>query len=143
MRPSSRVTVAVHVLTLLAHGTGDGTAMTSAYVAGSVGTNPVVVRRLLGLLREARLVRSQGGPGGGWQLVVPAGRITLGDVYRAVEPDALFPLHASDPNPRCPVGRHIQATLGGPYQAARAAVERSLERTSIDDLLREVRARTR
>lgn len=112
--------------------------MTSEYIAGSVNTNPVVIRRLLALLRAARLVRSQGGPGGGWQLVVPAGEITLRDVYRAVEGTPLFPLHPSAPNPRCPVGRGIQAALGGRYEEARLAVERDLERTTIAELLREV-----
>jgi Rrf2 family protein len=138
MRPSSRLTVAIHILTLLAHGTGSGGPMTSEYIAGSVNTNAVVIRRLLAMLRKAKLVRSQGGPGGGWRLVVPAGQITLRDVYRAVEREPLFPLHASAPNPRCPVGRTIQSALGGHYEEARLAVERDLERTSIADLLQEV-----
>ncbi len=143
MRPSSRFTVAIHTLTLLAYTTGSGEPMTSEYIAGSVNTNPVVIRRLLALLREANLVRSQGGPGGGWQLTVPAERITLRDVYHAVEGRALFPLHASTPNPRCPVGRAIQAVLRGHYEEARLAVERDLERTTIADLLQEVNALAR
>lgn len=143
MRPSSRLTVAVHILTLLAHGSAEGAPVTSDYLAGSVNTNPVVVRRLLALLRQARLVRSQGGPGGGWSLVVPPARITLRDVFRAVERDPIFPLHASTPNPRCPVGRTIQGVLGDRYEAARRAVEHDLARTSIADLVQEVRALAR
>lgn len=138
MRPSSRLTVAIHVLTLLAQGSSGDQPMTSEHIAGSVNTNPVVIRRLLAQLRASRLVRSQAGPGGGWQLVVPPERITLRDVYRAVEHEPLFPLHPSTPNPRCPVGRGIQAALGGRYQEARLAVERDLERTTIAELLREV-----
>jgi Rrf2 family protein len=141
MRASSRFTVAIHILTLLAHGAGAGAVMTSEYIAGSVNTNPVVIRRLLALLRRAKLVRSQSGPGGGWQLVVPARGITLRDVFRAVEPESLFPLHASTPNPRCPVGRAIQAALEAPYDEARLAVERNLAQTSIADLLQQVRVR--
>ncbi|WP_242332949.1 MULTISPECIES: Rrf2 family transcriptional regulator [Anaeromyxobacter] len=137
MSPSSRLTVAIHILTLLAH-EASGEPVTSEYIAGSVGTNPVVIRRLLAMLRKSKLVRSQGGPGGGWQLVVPARGITLRDVYRAVESEALFPLHASTPNPRCPVGRTIQAALAGRYGEARLALERDLERTTIADLLQEV-----
>lgn len=141
MRPSTRLTVAIHILTLLADGSADGQPMTSEYIAGSVNTNPVVIRRLLAMLREAKLVRSQGGPGGGWQLVVPAARITLRDVYRAVESDPLFPLHASTPNPRCPVGRNIQSIVSGRYEQAQRAVEKELEGTTIADLLLEVRTR--
>lgn len=138
MRPSSRFTVAIHILTLLAYVDG-AEPMTSEFVAGSVNTNPVVIRRLLALLRTARLVTSRGGPGGGWQLAVPAVRITLRDVYRAVEGEALFPLHAATPSPRCPVGRTIQAALHERYEAARRALENDLARTTIAALLREVR----
>jgi DNA-binding IscR family transcriptional regulator len=87
------------------------------------------------------VVRSQGGPGGGWQLTQPPRAITLRDVYRAVQGDELFPLHASSPNPRCPVGAGIQAALGAPYAEARLALERQLDRTTVADLLGEVRAR--
>jgi len=132
--------VAIHVLTLLAFGEEGGEPMTSEYIAGSVNTNPVVIRRLLAALRQAGLVRSQGGPGGGWHLVVPARRITLRDVFAAVERGALFPFHAGTPNPRCPVGRTIQAALSGHYDAARRAVERDLARTTIAGLLQEVKA---
>jgi len=140
MRPSSRLTVAVHVLTLLAHGAGGEAPLTSGFIASSVNTNPVVVRRLLALLRQAGLVRSQGGPGGGWVLLRPASRITLRNVYRAVEGEELFPLHARSPNPRCPVGRTIQAALSGHYREARLAVERDLSRTTVAALVEEVRA---
>lgn len=139
MMPNSRFTVAIHILTLLAHEAGKD-PLTSEYIAGSVNTNPVVIRRLLGLLREAKLVRSQGGPGGGWELTVSSRSITLRDVFRAVNTDDLFPLHASVPNPRCPVGSTIQAALGGHYEDARMALERELERTTIADLVSDVKA---
>src|SRR5580704_4577357 len=102
MMLSSKLTVGVHILTLLA--STPGQAQTSEYIAGSVNTNPVVIRRLLGLLREAGIVESQGGLGGGWRLKVPAERITLLDVLRAVEPKGeMIALHRSDPNPLCRV----------------------------------------
>jgi DNA-binding IscR family transcriptional regulator len=138
MKPNSRFTVAIHILTLLAHQGGE--PATSEFIASSVNTNPVVIRRLLALLRTARLVRSQGGPGGGWQLVVRPGSITLRDVFGAVHDGQLFPLHSSAPNPRCPVGSTIQAALGTRYHDARQALERDLERTTILDLLRDVKA---
>jgi Rrf2 family protein len=138
MRPSSRFTVGIHILTLLAHGASGEEALTSEYIAGSVNTNPVVIRRLLAMLRKAKLVRSKGGPGGGWQLVVPPGRITLRDVYRAVESDPLFPLHAGTPNPRCPVGRTIQSAVSSRYEEAQLALEKDLARSTIGDLLQEV-----
>lgn len=138
MSTSSRFTVAIHILTLLAYAGPE--PCTSDYIAGSVNTNPVVVRRLLARLREAGLVASQGGPGGGWQLLQEAAAITLGAVFRAVEQGELFPLHATGPNPRCPVGRNIQQALEATFQDARTALERDLERTTIAGLVAEVSA---
>ena len=136
---TSRFTVAIHVLTLLAFSGGE--PLTSEYIAGSVNTNPVVIRRLLGSLREANLVRSQPGPGGGWYLLRPARGITLRDVYRAVEGAGVFAMHANTPNPRCPVGANIKDILAGRFEDAQLALEAALERTRISDLLGEVRTR--
>lgn len=138
MSSSSRFAVATHILTLLAQSSDEPT--TSEYIADSVNTNPVVIRRLLGALRTAQLVTSQGGNGGGWRLTRMPEAITLRDVYCAVEDDVLFPLHHRPPNPNCPVGRHIQQALVGHFNAASQAMEAELARTTIADMLREVRA---
>ena len=121
MRPSSRFTVAIHILTLLAHG-APGEPVTSEYVAGSVSTNPVVIRRLLAG-SCARLVRSQGGPGGGWLLLAAPRDITLRDVFQAVEERPALSLHASPPPTRAAhwrqkhPGRAGRPLPGGPAGA--------------------------
>ena len=137
MNTSSRFTVAVHILSLLAYCGME--RCTSEFIGGSVNTNPVVIRRLLASLRQARLVASQGGPGGGWQLLREPGEITLGEVFLAVEGGALFPLHASTPNPLCPVGKHIQAALAGIYRDAQAALLADLDRTTLAHLVQNVK----
>ena len=133
--------MAIHILTLLAH-SGE-TPLTSEYIAASVNTNPVVIRRLLAFLRAAKLVTSQGGPGGGWQLIRTPHRISLRDIYRAVEGSTLFPLHSSTPNPRCPVGSTIQGMLAHHFEAAQHALEDDLARTTLDDLVKEVKTMAR
>ena len=139
---SSKLTVGVHILTLLAL-TPDQ-AQTSEYIAGSVNTNPVVIRRLLGRLREAGMVESQGGIGGGWRLKVPAGRITLLDVLRAVEPkEETIALHRSEPNPLCPVGRNIQCVLTGIYDEVERRMNEQLGRATIASVLGSVLVRER
>lgn len=137
---SSRFAVAIHILTLLTQ--EPDVPATSEYIASSVNTNPVVIRRTLGGLRRAGLVRSQGGVGGGWRLARDAEAITLRDVYRAVEEEdeAVFPLHHRPPNPNCPVGRHIQRALAVHFAAATRALEDELARRTVADVLREVRA---
>lgn len=129
---NSRFAVAVHILTLLQQ--GGGTPMTSEYVAGSVNTNPSLVRRLLGMMARAGLTTSQLGAGGGALLARPADRISLGDVYRAVDAGELFGMHREEPNPACPVGRNIQTVLQARICAAERAMQAELDRTTIAEL---------
>ena len=133
---NSRFAVAVHILTLLER--GGGAPMTSEYVAGSVNTNPSLVRRLLGMLARAGLTTSQFGAGGGALLARPADRITLGDVYRAVDAGELFGMHREEPNAACPVGRNIQAVLETRICAAEQALQAELDRTTIAELARDI-----
>ncbi|HEY7782393.1 MAG TPA: Rrf2 family transcriptional regulator [Ktedonobacterales bacterium] len=140
MSTNSRFTIAIHVLTLLARSRAE--PVTSEYIAASVNTNPVVIRRALAGLRAARLVSSQGGNGGGWRLAGDPEDLTLRAVYRAVAKDeALFGLHSRPPNPNCPVGRHIQDALASPFAAASRAMEDELDHTTVADVLRAVHAR--
>jgi Rrf2 family protein len=136
---NSRFAVAVHILTLLEQ--GGGAPVPSEYVAGSVNTNPSLVRRLMGMLARAGLTTSQFGAGGGALLAKPAGQITLGDVYRAVDAGELFGMHPEKPNPACPVGRNIQALLETRMEAAERAMQAELDRTTIAELSREIGAR--
>jgi DNA-binding IscR family transcriptional regulator len=109
--------------------------MTSEYIAGSVNTNPVVVRRILALLAKAGLVATQEGAGGGVRLAKTANQIDLRAVYAAVESDPLFALHPQDPNPACPVGSTIQFALEPTLDGAETALLGSLATTSIADLV--------
>ena len=133
---NTRFAVAVHVLTLLAQNGGE--PVTSEYVAGSVNTNPSLVRRLLGALARAGLTTSQLGAGGGALLARAPSEITLRDVWRAVDEGELFALHRERANPQCPVGRNIQAALTAHFDSATRALEASLARTTIADVLRDV-----
>ena len=133
---NSRFATAVHVLTLLAM---EGERpVTSDYVAGSVNTNAVVIRRLLGMLAAAGLVSSTTGPAGGSRLARSPRQITLRDAWEAVESGELVGAHSAEPNARCPVGRHIQDLLAPRIEAAEHALMASLAKTTIGDLIREV-----
>lgn len=132
---ATRFAVAIHVLLLLASGQVEGRA-TSGRLARSVNTNPVVVRRITGLLAQAGLLRVQRGPGGA-ELARPAADISLGDVWRAVNPGVtrpLLPVHAA-PDPHCPVGRGVQNALARAFSLAEAAMQDELGRTTLAGLL--------
>ena len=81
MPRSTRFAVAVHALT---HLVDAPEPLTSEQLAGCIGTNPVVVRRTLAGLREAGVVTSARGTGGGWALAHDPADISLRDVYAAL-----------------------------------------------------------
>lgn len=133
---ATRFAVAVHILLLLAYNRA-GAKVTSNVLARSINTNPVVIRRITGQLARAGLLLVRRGPGGA-ELVRPAGDITLGDIWRAMNGDSgrkLLPLHAS-PAQHCPVGREVHALLGGAFDAAEQAMEQALARTTLENLVR-------
>lgn len=136
MNMSTRFTVALHILTLLAADPAE--AKTSEFIAGSVNTNPVVVRRLMASLRKAGMVTSQPGAGGGWVLAVDPKRLNLRDVRRVLEEGSPFSMHTQWPNQKCPVGRCIQSVLAPIYDQAEAKMEAHLARTTIQGLLESV-----
>jgi Rrf2 family protein len=138
MRTSCRFAMAVHVLAVLAYKEGD--RVTSAFLAGSVNTNPVIIRRLLLSLQRARLVETCKGAGSGSRLSRSPGRINLAQVYRAVEEVEPFATPARKPNEACPVGHCIRKALNRIFGSAQIAMERDLEKTNLADVINEVKA---
>jgi Rrf2 family protein len=128
----------VHVLAVLAY--KEGEAVTSALLAGSVNTNPVVIRRLLLLLQTAGFISTRKGAGAGSRLNRAPGRITLAEVYQAVETEEPFASHSRRPNQSCPVGNCIQAALEKVFASAEAALQQELAKTTLADILVSVKA---
>ena len=115
--------IGVHALALLARSPD---ATSSAYVAGSVHTHAVSLRRVVVRLVRAGLVTSHEGRDGGYRLARPAAEITLADVYRALRAAGPLPPSPATPNPQCPVGSGIRTALG--------AVADDAERHLVEDL---------
>ena len=130
--------MAVHVLAVLAYKRGD--CVSSAVLASSVNTNPVIVRRLLLVLQSAKLVETRRGPGSGSRLSRPPGRINLAEVYRAVELEEPFAFPRRQPNHACPVGQGIRAALEQVCERVWRSVQRDLERVTLASVLDEITA---
>lgn len=133
---NSRYTVALHILSILVM--SPDASITSDYIAQSVNTNPVVIRRILATLRKAGMVISQTGFGGGIQLNQAPEYITLLDVHRLFKKDDLFPMHTNQPNQTCPCGSNIQAVLGLVYGDAQDAMEAVLQQKTVADIVSEI-----
>ena len=130
--------MAVHVLAVLAYKEGD--RVTSAFLAGSVNTNPVIIRRLLLSLQRAKLVDTCKGAGAGSRLNRSPGRINLGEVYRSVEEIEPFATPSRKPNAACPVGHCIRSTLETVFESAWHALEQDLEKTTLADVITAVKS---
>lgn len=135
MSKNSHFTLMVHILTCLA---ASQNPVSSSRIAGSVNTNPVLIRQIIGQLRDAGLVETVPGSTGGAQLMRNAADITLGDVYQLVKSETLFGLHTKSPSPFCPVGRNIQTVLVAIFDEMNTLLNEELSRTSIADMLRRV-----
>ncbi|CAN5744797.1 Rrf2 family transcriptional regulator [soil metagenome] len=136
MAKSSQFSIAIHVLAMLAKNCDE--RMKSEYIAKSVNTNPVVIRRLLGNLYEANLVVSQTGVCGGTCLTQKPEDITLLDIYRAVSSSEVFALHPQMPNQNCFIGKNIQKVLEELQDKVDSAIEEKLLRITLADVLKSV-----
>jgi Rrf2 family protein len=129
---NSRFSIAVHVLSMLSKCCDEN--MKSDYIAESVNTNPVVIRRMLAQLGVAGLVVSRTGACGGTQLSRPAKDINLLDIYRAVSIDEVFTLHRQKPNPDCPVGGNIEHVLSKLQVNVNRAIDTELAKYTLQDV---------
>ncbi len=134
---ATRFAVGVHILLFLAW-EPSGQA-TSGRLATSVGTNPVVIRRLAGQLARAGLIRIRRGPGGA-ELARPAEQITLGDVWRAMRrPELpLLPVHRGPGAAAKEMGAAIPPLLRGVLDEAEEAMEGRLAKFTLADLLKQL-----
>lgn len=131
---NTQFAVAVHFLTYLA-GAGQGRPVSSEEVARSAAVSPVYLRRALGPLRAAGLVRSRPGSGGGWELCRAPEDIGLDAVWSIVQGgDAVLGLHG--PSPDCPIGAGLIGVFDGIEGRVTAAIERELAECTIGDVLR-------
>jgi DNA-binding IscR family transcriptional regulator len=136
MSDSQRFPVAAHALAYLAHkgAFSSADAVSSAELACSVPTNPVVVRRTTALLAKAGLIGTRTGAGGGAWLKRPPETITLDQVLRAVHGCA----HLGAPPPGaqgCPVGERIPKAVKAAIEAADKAAGECLSKITVADLL--------
>ena len=134
MQISSRFTIALHIFTCV-DTFKDEYKITSEFLAGSINTNPVIIRKILTQLKNAGLITVARGTGG----ISPTRSlkdISFYDVYQAIEPvenGDLFNFHSS-PNPQCPVGKNIHALLDDKLKTIQLAMENEMKKYTLDDL---------
>jgi Rrf2 family protein len=130
---NTQFAIATHIMAALGHAAGK--EVNSAEIAGSVNTSSSFVRRILAKLSKAGLVKTATGKGGSCWLARPARRISLLDIYRAVEAPKAFAIHQYPAEKRCPVSCGIKPALSRILAETQQAIEGSLSRTSLAEVI--------
>lgn len=131
MKRNSRLSLALHTL---GHMAGDPDRMrTSADIAEHAGTNPVVVRRVLGRLRKAGLLNAEKGHAGGWRLARPPQEITLADVYLALD-ESLIATVAKEYTPHCSVEHALHRKVSSVMEDIERSLIERLAATTIAEV---------
>ena len=136
MQVSTKFTIAIHLIVAVEY-FKDDYKITSAFLASSIGSNPVIVRNIMSALQDADLIEVRRGPGG-ITIKKPLDRITFLDIYNAVEKkERIFRFHEGV-NPQCPVGSHIHEALDGSLKALQDDFEKDLSTKTIGDVYNKI-----
>lgn len=139
MQITSKFTIAVHIITAIDY-FKDSEKVTSSFLAGSVGANPVIVRNVMGNLKKSGIIDISQGKSG-ITLAKQLDEITFFDVYKAVDcinGEELFHFHEK-PNMECPVGRNIHKALDEELFNIQSAMENQMKRITIADVVKRTR----
>lgn len=112
---------------MLLHMAGHDAPLTSEQLSRCLGTNPVVVRRTMGLLRKAGIVSSEPGHAGGWRISADPSAITLRALHVALDEPKVFAIGHRNAAPGCLVERTVNAALDTALVEAEALLMRRME----------------
>jgi Rrf2 family protein len=132
MRRDSRLSVALHVLL---HMSQTGGVVTSGALGPMLKTNPVVLRRTMAGLRDAGILQSEKGHGGGWSLARQLDAVTLGDVYDALGMSAPFNIDNREQRPTCLLEQAVNRALDAALAEAEARLRQRLRHITVADVL--------
>lgn len=132
MKYSTKLSDAVHIMAFVA--INQDFDLSSNAIAASVQTNPAFVRQIMMKLRKAGLMSSVTGHAKP-TLTKPADRITLLDIYKAVEGNKPLLHLDTHTNPECGVGMNIQLALQDYYQEVQEAAEQRMEEITLQDII--------
>ncbi|MEO3431758.1 Rrf2 family transcriptional regulator [Inquilinus sp. CAU 1745] len=138
MKRDSKLSGVLHVLL---HMLGADAPATSEQLARMMGTNPVVVRRVMAGLREKGFVTSAKGHGGGWTVACDPDAVTLADIYEAVGEPALFALGHRTEMPGCLVEQSVNHALDDAFREAEAVFQAHLKAVTLAALSRDFNRR--
>jgi Rrf2 family protein len=136
-RINNQFSVAVHIMTVL--GDHYGEEVTSANLTASVRAHEALVRKVLSKLVKTGLVRAWRGRNGYSSLARPAHRISLLDIYRAVEPPPVFSIHQYPKEKACRASCTHKEALECVLNHAQRDFENSLKKRMLTEMIEKAR----
>ncbi|HVY69324.1 MAG TPA: Rrf2 family transcriptional regulator [Verrucomicrobiae bacterium] len=137
MANNTQFSIAVHLMAGLAYGCGKD--VTSARLAHSVNTSPSFIRRVLAKLSKAGLVETTTGKAGKCELAESPEKISLLDIYHAVDAPKAFAIHTYTEQKACAVSCHIKAALDKALGKTQHAMEATLESITLAQIITDVK----
>ncbi len=138
MQITSRFTIAVHIITAIYYFKDYN--VTSSFLAGSVGVNPVIIREILGKLKKVGIVETSKGKSG-ITLKKDVDSISFYDIYDAIDcinEKGLFHFH-ENPNINCPVGKNIQFALNDDLKLIQNNLEEDLKKITLKSIINKIK----
>lgn len=133
MNTNQNYGIALHILGYLAY---KDDYVSSKNLANSINTNPVVVRRILGVLAKEGIVETKRGHFGS-RLNKKPEHISFYDVYKLFNEGIISgPKH--EPNENCEVGMIINDVVTNVLTTKTVEYETSLKKYNIEDVLNEL-----
>jgi Rrf2 family protein len=137
MAVNVQFSIGVHILAALGYDPGKGAI--SSELAMSVNTSPSFLRRTLSKLAKAGLVETCTGKGGSCRLAKAPAKISLLDVYEAVDAAKVFAIHSYPNKKACPVSCHIKAALERALRKTQRGMEATLAEITVADVIRDIK----
>ena len=131
MKSDNKLSSILHVILHLAE---HQQALTSDKLALYLKTNPVVIRRMMAGLRQAGIVVSVKGHGGGWTMAKPLETISLHDVYQALGSPRLFAQGYRQERPHCLIEQAVNASLDSAFAEAEQQLLQKFGSVSLADI---------
>lgn len=138
MASNSRLAIAIHTMGMIA-ATGECSNVNSESIAQSVGTNAVVIRRIIGSLVKHGLIEVQMGTGGGSRITRPPDEITLAEIYLALEEGSLFQVPLLEETHECKMGIIVRPVISEILIEAENDLIKRLRSVTLADLMSRVR----
>jgi len=128
---SGKFAITTHILTLLSKFPGE--YLSSEFIASSMNLHPVLVRKEIANLKKNSIVESKEGKNGGTRLLKSTSDITLDDIFKLTFDEVTLGYSKNEPNPKCPVGKQMNANLEELYKDVNSTISKQLQAITLED----------